>query len=84
MKESNSTLERYREAGKRGKRYSTSQNLVTPKPKYEVVAASSWRNDPKARKGAVLYKFDDGETAHSGWHEISGYPFQEYFEVYNE
>ena len=39
---------------------------------------------PKASKGAVLYKFDDGSTTRSGWHEISGYPYQEYFEVFNE
>lgn len=51
---------------------------------YETVAASSWRKEPKARKGAVLYKFDDGSTCRSGWHEISGYPYQEYFEIFNE
>ena len=38
----------------------------------------------KGQQGAVLYKFDDGSTTRSGWHEISGYPYQEYFEVFNE
>lgn len=84
MKESRSTMERYRELGKRGKRYSKTQNMAKAKVTYEVVAASSWRKDPKAKKGAVLYKFDDGATCRSGWHEISGYPYQEYFEVFNE
>jgi len=84
MKESKATMERYREAGRRGKRYSTSQNLITPEPVYRIVSASSWRKDPKARKGAALYEFDDGSTQRSGWHEVSGYPYQEYFEIYNE
>jgi hypothetical protein len=84
MKESRATMERYKEAGRRGKRYSASQNLLEPKITYTVVSAASWRKDPKAHKGAILYKFDDGSTCKSGWHEISGYPFQEYFEVFNE
>ena len=84
MKESRSTMERYREAGKRGKRFSCSQNLVEPVITYKVVSASAWRKEPKARKGAALYKFDDGSTCRSGWHEISGYPYQEYFEIFNE
>ena len=84
MKESRSTMERYREIGKRGKRYSKTQNMDKPEITYTAVPASSWRKDPKARKGAVLYKFDDGSTCRSGWHEISGYPYQEYFEVFNE
>ena len=84
MKESRSTMARYKEAGRRGKRFWCSQNLDKPVITYETVAASSWRKEPKARKGAVLYKFDDGSTCRSGWHEISGYPYQEYFEVFNE
>lgn len=84
MKESRSTMARFRELGRRGRRYSTSQNLTRPKPTYQVVAASSWRQDPKARKGAALYMFDDGSTQRSGWHESSGYPYQEYFEIFNE
>ena len=77
-------MARYKEAGRRGKRFWCSQNLDKPAITYETVAASSWRKEPKARKGAVLYKFDDGSTCRSGWHEISGYPYQEYFEIFNE
>lgn len=84
MKESRSTMKRYQELGIRGKRYTKSQNMVKPVITYEKVNASTWRKDPKASKGAVLYKFDDGATCRSGWHEISGYPYQEYFEVFNE
>lgn len=84
MKESRSTMARFKEAGITGKRYSTSQNMVEPVVSYRVVSSESWKKEPKACKGAVLYKFDDGATCRSGWHEISGYPYQEYFEVFNE
>ena len=84
VKESRSTMEKYREIGKRGKRYSKTQNMAKPVITYTTVAASSWRKEPKPSKGAVLYMFDDGSTTRSGWHEISGYPYQEYFEVFNE
>ena len=84
VKESRSTMEKYRELGKRGKRYSKTQNMDKPVITYTPVSASSWRKEPRASKGAVLYKFDDGSTTRSGWHEISGYPYQEYFEVFNE
>ena len=50
-------------------RYSKTQNMDKPEITYTGVPASSWRKDPKARKGAVLYKFDDGSTCRSGWHE---------------
>ena len=53
MKESRSTMERYREIGKRGKRYSKTQNMDKPEITYTAVPASSWRKDPKARKDAV-------------------------------
>lgn len=84
VKESKSTMKRYAEMGIRGKRYSKSQNMEKPEITYTVVTASSWKKEPKPRKGATLYKFDDGATCITGWHEISGYPFQEYFEVFNE
>ena len=84
-KESRSTMRRYREElGIRGKRYTKSQNMVKPKVVYEPVAASSWRKDPKPSKGAYLDKFDDGSTCKTGWHEVTGYPYQEYFEVFRE
>jgi len=84
VKESRSTMQKYRELGRRGKRYSKTQNMDKPVVTYTPVSSSSWRKDPKPRKGALLYKFDDGATCRSGWHEISGYPYQEYFEVFNE
>lgn len=84
MKESRSTMTRYKELGKRGQRYSKSQNMEKSEVKYIVVSAASWRKEPKAAKGAVLYKFDDGGICRSGWHEISGYPYQEYFEIFQE
>ena len=84
MKESRSTMKRYRELGVRGKRYSKSQNMVKPVITYEVVPASSWRSEPRPRKGAALYKFDDGANCRSGWQEGSGYPYQEYFEILPE
>lgn len=84
IKESRSTMQRYKDLGIRGKRYSASQNLAKPKVRYEKCAANSWRDEPRPRKGAQLYKFDDGATYRSGYHEESGYPFQEYFEVFLE
>ena len=84
MKESRATMKRYKEQGKRGRRYSTSQNLAKPKITYEKVSSSSWRKEPKPSRGAHLYKFEDGSTTRSGWHEVSGYPYQEYFEIFTE
>ena len=28
-----------------------------------------------------LYRFDDGSEYKSGWHEVSGWPWQEYYEI---
>lgn len=84
MKESRSTMKRYKDLGIRGKRYSKSQNMDKPVITYEVVPSSSWRREPKPGKGATLYKFDDGATCRSGWQESSGYPYQEYFEILPE
>ena len=58
--------------------------MAKPVITYTTVAASSWRKEPKPSKGSVLYMFDDGSTTRSGWHEISGYPYQEYFEGFYE
>lgn len=84
MKESRSTMERYKELGRRGKRYSKTQNMKKPVITYKVVSAMSWRKEPTARAGATLYKFDDGAVCRTGWHEMTGYPFQEFFEIFNE
>ena len=50
VKESRSTMEKYREIGKRGKRYSKTQNMAKPVITYTTVAASSWRKEPKPSK----------------------------------
>lgn len=84
VKESRSTMERYKELARRGKRYSKTQNMKKPVITYKVVSAMSWRKEPTARAGATLYKFDDGAVCRTGWHEMTGYPFQEFFEVFNE
>lgn len=84
IKESRSTMGKYKELGKRGKRYTKTQNMAKPVVIYTKAAADSWRKDPKPRKGAQLYKFDDGATSRQGYHEITGYPYQEYFEVFKE
>lgn len=39
-----------------GKRWSASKNLIHPKPKIEIIKASTWRLEPKAIKGYVLDK----------------------------
>ncbi|MDN0033290.1 hypothetical protein QVN85_10280 [Oscillibacter valericigenes] len=81
IKETRSTVDRYKEAGRKTRRFSPSQHLEMPEPRYEVVQASQWREEPKAKKGCVLFKFDDGETLRRGWHEKTGYEWQEYFEI---
>jgi hypothetical protein len=84
IKESRSTMRRYTEAtGKRGKRFTCSQNLVKPVAKYERVPASSWRDEPKPRKGYNLYKFDEGGTTQQGVTD-TGYPWQLYYEIKRE
>ena len=83
IKESRSTLKRYQELGKRGKRYTCSQNLIIPEPIYERIEADHWAENPKPRKGSYLYKWDNGETVRNGVDE-RGYPWQEYFEIYAE
>lgn len=80
-KESRSTAKKWKEAFKNKKRFWSSRNLERPEPSYEVVPAKSWRTEPKARAGYALYKFKDGETVRGGFHEISGYPWCEYFEI---
>lgn len=81
IKETRSTVNRYKEAGRKTKRFSCSQHLVFPEPKYEVVQASHWREEVKPKTGWVLFKFDDGATTRRGWHDETGYEWQEYFEI---
>ena len=82
MKESRSTVERYREIGKRYKRFSCAQGMDMPEPRYEVVRAARWADEPKPKKNYILLKDDDGNIACSGIHEASGWPWQEYFEIW--
>ena len=82
MKETASTAERYREAGKRYKRFSRAQGMITPEPEYQVIDSAKWTDDPKPKKNYTLLKDDDGNTVRSGIHEVSGWPWQEYFELW--
>lgn len=82
MKESRSTMRRYREAGKRGKRFTCSKGLCIPKPTYRVVQARTWSNDPKAKKGYRLWKDEDGAVARCGVHELTGWPWMEYTQIW--
>lgn len=81
IKESRSTFARWKSGQKHKKRYWSSQNLIKPEPKYEVIKAKSWKKEPTPRAGYALYKNKDGATFRSGFHEISGYEWIEYFEV---
>ena len=77
-------MERMKELGKRGSRYACSHNLKKPEIRIRVVAADNWRKEPKAAKGAYLYKDDDGQTVRSGVSDVTGYPWQEYYEIFEE
>jgi hypothetical protein len=81
VKESRSTAKRWKEGKKNKKRYWCSQNLERPEPVYEIVPAKTWKKEPKPRAGFYFYKDKDGNEIHEGFHEISGYGWQEYFEV---
>lgn len=82
MKETRSTVQRHREAGKRYKRFSCAQGMEMPEPQYRVIQASKWAAEPKPKKNYILLKDDDGQVARSGVHEINGWPWQEYFELW--
>lgn len=82
MKETKSTVKRYREVGKRYKRFTGAQGMVMPEPTYMVVQAKAWRADPKPKKNYVLLKDDDGNVTRSGIHEWNGWPWMEYFELW--
>lgn len=83
IKESRSTLARLAELGRRGKRFSCSRKLVIPQPRYQRVEANHWTEHPRPRKGAYLYKWDDGQTVCTGFDD-RGMEWQEYFEIYAE
>lgn len=83
MKESRSTMRRCAEQGKRGKRFSCSKGLIIPKPTYRMVQARTWTKDPKAKKGYVLWKDEDGAVTRSGVHELTGWPWMEYTQIWS-
>lgn len=84
MKESRSMMEYWKAQGKRYKRFSCSKGLVCPEPEYRVVSANSWANEPKAKKGWILLKDDNGDVARCGYCELTGYAWQEYFELWGD
>ena len=81
IKESKSTVARWKKGQKHKKRFWCSKNLEHPEPKYEIIQSNSWKKEPKAREGYALYKDKNGVTVHNGVSEITGYAWQEYFEV---
>lgn len=81
MKETKSTMARYKEAGQRYKRFSCAKGMVQPEPEYRIIQAASWAKEPRPKKGYVLLKDDNGATCRSGIHEVNGWPWQEYFEL---
>lgn len=82
MKESESTVRRWRELGKRYKRFTCAQGMIQPEPAYQEIPSAHWAPEPRPRKGWNLLKDDDGATVKNGVHEINGYPWQEYFEIW--
>lgn len=81
MKETRKTVERWRERGARYKRFSSAQGMEQPVPQYRTVYAGSWNKNPKAKKGWRLLKDENGQTTRTGWHELTGWPWMEYFEI---
>ncbi len=57
------------------KRYTRSRNLRPPKIKKTVVPAKGWAKAPKPKKGY------DIAHQYNGFHDFSGYPYQEYTQV---
>lgn len=82
MKESKSTAERYRQAGKRYKRFTCAQGMEAPEPQYTVVKSSTWAKEPRPTKGYTIQKDENGNTTRSGVHEWNGWPWQEYTELW--
>lgn len=82
MKETRSTVKRARAAGMRYKRFACSQGLIQPEPEYTVIQANGWNREPRERKGWLLLKDDNGDICRNGWHELTGWGWQEYFEIW--
>lgn len=82
IKETRRTIERYRQSGKRYKRFSCAQGMVQPEPVYQIIAAAHWAKEPRPHKGYALLKDDDGNVMRTGIHAVTGYPWAEYTELY--
>lgn len=82
IKETRKTVERCRTAGVRYKRFSCAKGMVQPEPVYQIIAAAQWAKEPRPRQGYILLKDDNGNTMRTGIHEVTGYPWAEYFELY--
>lgn len=82
IKETRKTMERCRNAGKRYKRFSSAQGMIQPEPVYQTIAAASWAKEPRPRKGYIILKDDNGNVMRTGIHEVTGYPWAEYVELY--
>ena len=82
IKETSKAVRRYREAGLRYKRFTSARGMERPEAKYKVVSASSWAKEPKNHKGWALWQDDNGTTVKTGIHEVTGYAWQEYMEVW--
>ena len=81
MKETRATVQRWKEKGKRYKRFNCAQGMEQPKPTYQIIAAQNWAREPRAHKGYIILKTETGENAATGIHAESGWPWQEYFEL---
>lgn len=48
------------------KKYSQSRDLITPKPKVEVIKSDGWLDVPRGKKGYDLVNLVDGRTEYGG------------------
>lgn len=80
LKYSDAADKMWRELGRRRHRISWARGMVTPKPRYIIISSGHWRKEPKARKGWILLKDDDGNVCREGYTE-GGWPYREYFEL---
>lgn len=72
----------WKELGKkRHKRISWAQGMEMPWPQYIIKPSNMWAKEPRPHKGWILLKDDDGEAVRSGIDE-SGWPYQEYIELW--
>ena len=57
------------------KDFTSSRNMKKPKIKYRIVKAERWTSTPRAKKHyEIIHRFD-------GFHDFSGFPYQEYVMV---